>query len=200
MLLLLLDYLSMALLVVSHNAVINRGHFQAAEIEGTAINGDAAAKKKNNKKKNKKANAAVENGEAEKKAENGVAEKKAENGVAENDSEAKAEENVDAGEKSQKKRNRPKKKKTEESKPSGGVKVQTDPPSIPISELFTGTYPVGQEMEYPVLQDDQTAKDRFTSEEKRALDRAQLDMYNEIRQVSYSLVATPPSLRFLVIS
>ena len=192
MLLLLLDYLSMALLVVSHNAVINRGHFQAAEIEGTAINGDAAAKKKNNKKKNKKANAAVENGEAEKKAENGVAEKKAEN-----DSEAKSEENVDAGEKSQKKRNRPKKKKTEESKPSGGVKVQTDPPSIPISELFTGTYPVGQEMEYPVLQDDQTAKDRFTSEEKRALDRAQLDMYNEIRQVSYSLVAIPPSTRFL---
>ena len=163
-----------------------RQNFQAAEIEGTAINGDAAAKKKN-KKKNKKANSsAVENGEAEKKAENGVSEKKAENGVAENDSEAKPDENgeAEAGEKSQKKRNRPKKKKADESKSSGGVKVQTDPPSIPISELFTGTYPVGQEMEYPVPQDDQTAKDRFTSEEKRALDRAQLDMYNEIRLVS----------------
>lgn len=36
-------------------------------------------------------------------------------------------------------------------------------------------------MEYPVPQDDQKARDRFTSEEKRALDRAQLDMYNEIR-------------------
>jgi methionyl aminopeptidase len=58
---------------------------------------------------------------------------------------------------------------------------QTDPPTVPICDLFQGNYPVGQEMEYPALQDDQKARDRFTSEEKRALDRAQLDMYNEIR-------------------
>jgi len=63
------------------------------------------------------------------------------------------------------------------------LKKQTDPPTIPICELFNGDYPVGQEMEYPVAQDDKRAKDRFTSEEKRALDRSQLDMYNEIRLV-----------------
>ena len=36
-------------------------------------------------------------------------------------------------------------------------------------------------MEYPVVGDDRTAKDRFTSEEKRALDRLQIDIYNEAR-------------------
>lgn len=36
-------------------------------------------------------------------------------------------------------------------------------------------------MEYPVVADDRTAKDRFTSEEKKALDRAQIDNYNDIR-------------------
>lgn len=34
------------------------------------------------------------------------------------------------------------------------AKSQTDPPSVPICELYTsGTFPVGQECEYPVLQD-----------------------------------------------
>lgn len=36
-------------------------------------------------------------------------------------------------------------------------------------------------MEYPVAADDRTAKDRFSSEEKKALDRAQIDTYNDIR-------------------
>lgn len=36
-------------------------------------------------------------------------------------------------------------------------------------------------MDYPVVGDDRTAKDRFTSEEKKALDRAQMDIYNEVR-------------------
>ena len=36
-------------------------------------------------------------------------------------------------------------------------------------------------MEYPIGADDRTAKDRFTSEEKKALDRSQIDIYNEIR-------------------
>lgn len=122
-------------------------------------------------------------------AENGVAEKQVLNGDnADAEADPKASEengDADAGEKSQKKRNRPKKKKTDDSKSSAGAKVQTEPPSVPISALFpSGTFPVGQEMEYPVPQDGQTAKDRFTSEEARALDRAQLDMYNEIRQVS----------------
>lgn len=36
-------------------------------------------------------------------------------------------------------------------------------------------------MEYSIVGDDRTAKDRFTSEEKKALDRAQMDIYNEVR-------------------
>jgi hypothetical protein len=47
--------------------------------------------------------------------------------------------------------------------------------------LISGNFPVGEEMEYPVVGDDRTAKDRFSSEEKKALDRAQMDIYNEVR-------------------
>ena len=36
-------------------------------------------------------------------------------------------------------------------------------------------------MEYSTVGDDRTAKDRFTSEEKKALDRAQMDIYNDVR-------------------
>ena len=61
-------------------------------------------------------------------------------------------------------------------------KTQTDPPTVPISVLFSGKdYPEGQIMDHPIGNDDAKAKQRFTSEEARALDRAQLDMYNEIR-------------------
>ena len=50
--------------------------------------------------------------------------------------------------------------------------------------LFLGVFPVGQEMEYPLVNDDRTAKDRFTSEEKRALDRLHNDIYNEVRHAA----------------
>ena len=161
--------------------------FQAAQIEGTVLNGDLneAGPKKKNKKKNKKA-ATTENGVAAET--NGHS--AAADDVKDNTDDVEIVDNVDAevdeSGKAKKKRNRPKKKKTEGEAPSAkqnGVKVQTDPPTLPISELFTGTYPVGQEMEYPVGQDDLKAKNRFSSEEKRALDRSQIDMYNEIRQV-----------------
>lgn len=39
-------------------------------------------------------------------------------------------------------------------KQAGGAKVQTDPPSVPISELFPrGDFPVGQIMEHPKVKD-----------------------------------------------
>lgn len=47
--------------------------------------------------------------------------------------------------------------------------------------IILGNFPVGEEMEYSIVGDDRTAKDRFTSEEKKALDRAQMDIYNEVR-------------------
>lgn len=44
-----------------------------------------------------------------------------------------------------------------------------------------GNFPAGEEVDYPIAADDRTAKDRYTSEEKKALDRSQIDIYNEVR-------------------
>lgn len=56
---------------------------------------------------------------------------------------------------------------------------------MPIVDLFPDqVFPEGEIMQYPVprhAKDDRTAKDRFTSEEKRALDRMHNDIYNEVR-------------------
>ncbi|KAK2148678.1 hypothetical protein LSH36_487g01046 [Paralvinella palmiformis] len=64
----------------------------------------------------------------------------------------------------------------------GGKKVQTDPPSIPIIELFPdGNYPLGELVDYVLPQDSRMAKDRFTSEEARTMDTLQTDLYKEAR-------------------
>lgn len=80
----------------------------------------------------------------------------------------------------------PSKKKNNKGKKAGGG--QTYPPTIPISELYpNGNFPEGQIMEHPTpkdLPDDRTAKDRLTSEEKRALDRMNNDIYQELRQAA----------------
>lgn len=80
----------------------------------------------------------------------------------------------------------PAKKKNNKGKKAGGG--QTYPPTIPISELYpNGNFPEGQIMEHPTpkdLPDDRTAKDRLTSEEKRALDRMNNDIYQELRQAA----------------
>ncbi|XP_055636601.1 uncharacterized protein LOC129775646 [Toxorhynchites rutilus septentrionalis] len=78
-----------------------------------------------------------------------------------------------------KKRKRTKKKGSASAAGASGKLVA---PSIPISEQFKdGNFPEGEIMQYP---DSTTAKDRFTSEEKRALDRMHLDIYNELRQAA----------------
>lgn len=80
----------------------------------------------------------------------------------------------------------PAKKKNNKGKKAGGG--QTYPPTIPISELYpNGNFPEGQIMEHPTpkdLPDDRMAKDRLTSEEKRALDRMNNDIYQELRQAA----------------
>lgn len=74
------------------------------------------------------------------------------------------------------------KKKKKRNRKKGGKIVQTDPPSIPIVDLYPDqVFPLGEILDYPPLKDDRTAKDRFTSEEKRALDRMHNDIYNEVR-------------------
>lgn len=71
---------------------------------------------------------------------------------------------------------------------SGKKKVQTEPPTIPVAELFPdGVFPEGEIMEHPVpkdAEDERTAKDRFTSEEKRALDRMHSDIYMDLRHAA----------------
>lgn len=73
-----------------------------------------------------------------------------------------------------------KKKKQNKSKPKGA-------PSVPIAEQFPdGVFPEGEVVKHPIPKDvdERTAKDRFTSEEKRALDRMHTDIYNELRHAA----------------
>lgn len=53
-------------------------------------------------------------------------------------------------------------------------------------------------MEYPVVGDSRTAKDRFTSEEKRALDRLHNDIYNEVRHAAeaHRQVCSRPNYKY----
>ncbi|KAG7212583.1 hypothetical protein KM043_012880 [Ampulex compressa] len=87
-----------------------------------------------------------------------------------------------------------KKKKRKKRKPRGkaGGKQDSDEsgqdrPLIPVSEQFPdGNFPIGQIMDLPFVAggDYTTAKNRFTSEEARALDRMHNDIYNEARQAA----------------
>jgi methionyl aminopeptidase len=60
------------------------------------------------------------------------------------------------------------------------VLEQTDPPSIPVIDLFpSGNFPEGEIQQY---KDDNLW--RTTSEEKRELERLEKPMYNEVRQAA----------------
>ncbi|KAJ5400904.1 hypothetical protein N7465_011393 [Penicillium sp. CMV-2018d] len=74
-----------------------------------------------------------------------------------------------------------KKKKNKKKKPKKKQpKTQTDPPSIPISQLFpNNTYPKGEEVEY---KDDN--RYRTTNEEKRHLDNLNSDFLSDYRQAA----------------
>ncbi|XP_052780976.1 methionine aminopeptidase 2-like [Mya arenaria] len=78
-----------------------------------------------------------------------------------------------------------KKKKKKKKKKGGGLKQQTDPPSIAVAELFPdGNFPEGEVLDHPIAANDQTAKNRFNSDEKKALDRSNIGLYNEIRRAA----------------
>lgn len=96
----------------------------------------------------------------------------------------------DADKKKKKKRNKNKNKSkastasttapTAPVTPAGNVK-----PTIPISEQFPSrNFPEGEIMMHPKFTDERMAKDRFTSEEKRTLDRLHEDIYAELRQAA----------------
>lgn len=89
-------------------------------------------------------------------------------------------------------------------------KQQTVPPSIPISELYSngifhfsseaifvsslniwtcifsllGVYPIGQETDHPKVPDDRLSQNRVTYEEKKAVETAYFDIYNDARQAA----------------
>ncbi|ORY46004.1 peptidase M24A, methionine aminopeptidase [Rhizoclosmatium globosum] len=78
-----------------------------------------------------------------------------------------------------------KKKKGKKKKPLDRLAVrndvkQTEPPTVPVADLFNGVFPTGEIQQYTHV--DNTY--RFTSEEKRALERLHFDEYNEIRQAA----------------
>ena len=64
--------------------------------------------------------------------------------------------------------------------PAGAAKEQTAPPTVPVTELFPNGFPEGEIQEYQ----DNNGKTswRLDSEEKRELERLELDMYDNARQ------------------
>ncbi|XP_077399553.1 methionine aminopeptidase 2 [Vanacampus margaritifer] len=146
----------------------------AADRENADQVEEAAAKKKKKRKKKNKSTAAGPEGddvaEVTKELEKQVMEDK--------DKEEDGEEDADDGENSAGKKKKKKKKKK-------GSKGQTDPPSIPICELYPGgTFPIGQECEYPPSQDGRSAAWRSSNEERRVLDRANEEVWNDFRQAA----------------
>ncbi|XP_042894376.1 methionine aminopeptidase 2-like isoform X2 [Penaeus japonicus] len=142
------------------------------EVEKQTADGDeeasSAAKKKNKKKK-----------------------KKTQGGEVEDLVETKEEEEEKSSAKNKKSKNKKKKapgqeaEVEEEAQPEAkekGPLQQTDPPTVPIVDLFPdGVFPVGEICEYKIKQDDRNAINRMTSEEKKALETSFDDMYREIR-------------------
>lgn len=107
------------------------------------------------------------------------------NGTAADDSdkdEAAAEDDA-TGDNAEKKKK--KKKKNKNKKAAAAAEPVPDvilAPQTPIVDQFPErNFPVGEIMMHPKFTDDRMAKDRFTSEEKRALDRLHTDIYQELR-------------------
>ena len=147
-----------------------------AQIEDVNVSDVNQKKKKNKKKKGASevpADAALANGNDAKDVEDDAEDDKLENGA--------------PAEGSKKKKNRKKK---------GNKKQQTDPPSIPIKDLFTaGNFPLGECTEHPAALNDQTAKDRFSSAEAKALEASCDELYNNIRQAAEAHRTTRNDLR-----
>ena len=104
-------------------------------IENVSVDQEKKKKKKNKKKK--------EGGEEKAAVEEKIPD---ENGAPEN--------GLEGEDSASSKKKKPKKKK-------GVASVQTEPPTVPVKELFTsGQFPEGQIMEHPIALSDTTAKNR----------------------------------------
>uniref|UniRef100_A0A3Q3W048 Methionine aminopeptidase 2 n=1 Tax=Mola mola TaxID=94237 RepID=A0A3Q3W048_MOLML len=133
---------------------------------------------KKKRKKKKKSKAASMGTEAEADEVSEAAKQLEKQAIEDKEKDEDGEDDGDDGDNSVGKKKKKKKKKK-------GPKSQTDPPSVPICELYSnGTYPVGQECEYPTSQDGRSAAWRMTSEEKRVLDKANEELWNDFRQAA----------------
>merc|ERR1712131_506300 len=136
---------------------------------------EETAKKKKKKKKRKPA-APVVNNEGDGIVE--VTKDLEKQALEDKEKDDDGEEDGDDGENSAGKKKKKKKKKK-------GPKGQTDPPTVPICELYPGgVFPIGQECEYPPLHDGRSAAWRTTSEEKRVLDKANEEVWSDFRQAA----------------
>ncbi|XP_044535098.1 LOW QUALITY PROTEIN: methionine aminopeptidase 2 [Gracilinanus agilis] len=148
--------------------------------DGAAATAEETAKKKRRKKKKGKAGAA---GQQETEGESGTSVNEVVKQLEKQALEDKEKEDDDEdgdgdGDGAAGKKKKKKKKKK-------GPKVQTDPPSVPICDLYpSGVFPKGQECEYPSTQDGRTAAWRSTNEEKKALDQASEEIWNDFREAA----------------
>lgn len=150
----------------------------AEKAEAAALREAQAEKEAAEKAARAAEKAAAKEAEKQKKEEAQAAKEAADEDDDDDDEDGAGEGGTTDGAKKKKKRNR-NKKKTGGAASAGGKAVK---PEVPIAEQFKdGKYPEGEIMQYP---DATTAKDRFTSEEKRALDRMHLDIYNELRHAA----------------
>ncbi|XP_056116408.1 methionine aminopeptidase 2 [Rhinichthys klamathensis goyatoka] len=150
-------------------------------LNGHAAERDEADPAKKKKKKKKKGKSAVSAGHGE-QGEDGEVELRKQTEQQNLDEKDKEEDGEEDGEEADNVSGKKKKKKTKKKK---GPKTQTDPPSIPICDLYTsGVFPVGQECEYPLSQDGSSAAWRTSNEEKKMMDRANEEMWNDFRQAA----------------
>lgn len=151
------------------------GGDQPEHLENNQQQPTTGAKKKKNKKK--KPASAANAAESTAETVNGELAKQVEAKVTLNDDivlEDQTSANEDKTTAAKKKRNRKKNAKS-------GPPKQTDPPTIAIKDLYPeGNYPVGQLMEHPGV-DENTAIYRTTNAEKKALDAANIEWYNDFR-------------------
>uniref|UniRef100_W5NFH9 Methionine aminopeptidase 2 n=1 Tax=Lepisosteus oculatus TaxID=7918 RepID=W5NFH9_LEPOC len=156
------------------------GEVELEDKEEADASEETAKKKKKKKKKNKSPAAAANEPEADGNADgvDDMTKQLEKQAVEDKDKDDDGEEDGEEGENSAGKKKKKKKKKK-------GPKMQTDPPSIPICELYpSGVFPKGQECEYPTTQDGRSAAWRMTNEEKRVLDKASEEIWNDFRQAA----------------
>ncbi|KAG0711849.1 Methionine aminopeptidase 2 [Chionoecetes opilio] len=149
------------------------------------------AKKKKKKKKKKKAAGGVSSvnvpdGEADdgaKKDGTGLQGDDLSSALAQTTVNGDHEEEEGEGEGAGKKKKRNKKKKKTGGGGGGGGKLQqTDPPTVPVIDLYPdGNFPEGEICEYKLKHDSRTGINRMTSPEKRALETSYEEMYRDIR-------------------